>query len=56
MKISNKDSKTKKVEKVGELDIESDRKSMTNEEIDKINLNDEKIQELQILYQNETDK
>jgi len=56
MKISNKDSKTKKVEKIAELDIESDRKNMTDEEIDKINLNDEKIQELQILYQNETDK
>ncbi len=56
MKISNKDSKTKKVEKIEELNIQSDRKSMTDEEIEKINLNDEKIQELQILYQNETDK
>ena len=37
MKISNKDSKTKKVEKIEELDIKSDRRNMTDEEIDKIN-------------------
>ena len=56
MKISDKNSKKKKVENVNDLIIESERKAMTDDEIDKIDLHDEVIIELMEQYQEETDK
>ena len=54
--MSNKNSKAKKVNNSKKNDKDSDRKNFTDEEIENIKIDDEKIQELRNLYEEETDK
>jgi len=54
--MSNKNSKTKKVNNLEKNDKGSDRGNFTDEEIENLTIDSEKIQELRDLYEEETDK
>ena len=54
--MSNKNSKAKKVNTSKKKDKDSDRRNFTDEEIENIDIDNEKIQELRNLYEEETDK
>ncbi len=53
---NNKNSKLKKTNKSVEDIIESERRSLSDEEIEKIDINSQNIQELRNQYEDETDK